>query len=298
VTRSWNVWTGDLADVGRARIVQALLTLSLSIAWGVWAASGFGLVSAYVVGILGSAAFLLLRARRVGGLELSRRWTRLRATLRRHGGRIVSACLLGGVNALTTSSILLLLILWYSSEIVGWYGLVFRVATAPIALVTSALVQSFWTDAALLARSNPGQLRAFYLSTVVRLVPVGLAVSTVALLGPWWVAPVFGPEEWAGAGALLAAVSPYLLGLVVFSPTTHLVVYDRAHWQVASDATSTILAAAGFSWLASRGAPAWGAILTASLILLAGYGGRFYLHLLANRGHHARNSTSGAVRRG
>jgi O-antigen/teichoic acid export membrane protein len=281
--QSWNVLEGDLTDIGRARSVQAVVTVGLSLAVGLWAtASGFGLVAAYVAGFVASAAVLVAWARRRG--LRTRRWQPARwlRVVRLYRRQMTSNTLLGLVNVLTTASMMMLLIFWYSPQIVGWYGLVFRVATAPIGLVTQALVKSFWSDAAALAKTDPRGLRSFYLATVRRLAVLGLVVAMVALAAPLYVPVVFGREDWTGAGALLAAVTPYLFGMVVFSPTTHLIVYMKAHWQVAADLTSLAVSVAVFSAVAGGGHPAWMAILATSLVLLAGYLVRFWLHLRAN----------------
>jgi O-antigen/teichoic acid export membrane protein len=283
--QSWNVLEGDLTDIGRARTLQAVVTVALSLALGLWAtASGLGLVAAYVAGFVASAAILVSRARARGVRPRPwqpARWLRVLPSYR---PQMTSNTLLGLVNVLTTASMMMLLIFWYSQQIVGWYGLVFRVATAPIGLVTQALVKSFWSDAAALAKTDPRALRSFYLDTVRRLIFLGVVVAVVALAAPLYVPLLFGREDWTGAGALLAAVTPYLFGMVVFSPTTHLIVYMKAHWQMASDLATLAVSVAVFSAVARGGHPAWMAILATSLVLLGGYLVRFWLHLQANRG--------------
>src|SRR5690606_16018177 len=150
----------------------------------------------------------------------------------------------------------LLIIHFYGQEVIGWYGLVFRAATAPMNLVSLAIVQSFWVDAVKLVKTDPSRLCTFYLGAIRRLAILAVFVAIAALLGPFYVPIVFGGEEWSGAGLLLAAVTPYLVGLVVFSPTTHLIVYKKAHWQLYCDLGTLIVAAGAFSAVALAGQPA------------------------------------------
>ena len=186
------------------------------------------------------------------------------------------------VNIMMTMSLTLLLVLFYSSQIVGWYGLVFRLATAPISLLTTSIVHSFWADAAILAKSDPYALRLFYLGSIKRLGLLSVPFAALFLCGPYYVPIIFGPEDWSGAGHLLMAVTPYLVGMIMFSPTTHLIVYGKAHWQLASDLLTFFLSALGFALVASAGFEAWIAVAVASTFLLFGYLLRFVMHLVAN----------------
>lgn len=280
--QSCSVFQGDLTDVSRARVFQAVSTLVASLVAGWVAPTSFGLVAAYVLGLVTAALTMAYQHRQDPVLWRSARGSSVRRTLVNYSRHISANVALGLINNLTTASIMILVIFWYTSEVVGWYGLVFRVAAAPIGLVTQALVKSFWTDAAALAKTDPRALRQFYIGTVARLAVLGVIVIIVALFAPLYVPPIFGREEWTGAGALLAAASPYLFALVVFSPTTHLVVYMKGHWQVVSDLLTVTVASAAFSLSAASGGPAWTSILCASLALLVGYTGRFGLHLYAN----------------
>jgi O-antigen/teichoic acid export membrane protein len=195
----------------------------------------------------------------------------------------LSSVALSLANIMTTSGPVILLIAYYDSTTVGWYGLVFRVATAPIGLITTAVSQSFWTEAASLSKSDPTELRRFYLGTIRRLSLIAAPSFTVFLLAPLYIPYLFGQEEWGGAGYLLAAVAPYLAGMIVFSPTTHLIVYRKAHWQLAIDLVTFIVSTGTFTSLALSGQSAAAALFGSSLIMLAGYLVRFAAHLRANQ---------------
>ena len=82
---------------------------------------------------------------------------------------------------------------------------------------------------------------------------------------------------------MLAAVIPFAFGMTVFSPTTHLVVYRKLHWQVMTD-LATLVAFGGVFYMAMRlGWPAWAAVAGASTAMLISYCGRAALHLYAAR---------------
>jgi O-antigen/teichoic acid export membrane protein len=276
------VYRRDLSRVSFSKVAQAIFTLLGSVLLGWLPAFRDGLVVAYILGLI--AAVFVLRgdlALVVGGLD-RRAWKTLPKILRTYRSQIATFLGLAIVNLAMTSGPVLFLMLFYSPVVVGWYGLVFRAAAAPIGLVTTALVQSFWSDAAALAKADPQGLRTFYLGTIARLVFLALPVALVAALGPLYVPVIFGGEEWRGAGLLLAAISPYLFGMVIFSPTTHLIVYRKAHWQLAIDLATFLACFLVFAAIANLGMPAWSALLGASVTILCGYVVRFAAHLRAN----------------
>lgn len=289
IFQSWHVYLADLKTMSHSKLAQAAVTLGSSLGSGIAGAGSTGLVASYVAGFW-AAVVMLLRGQR-DLLRHLRAMTqaRLRVTFRRFRGPVAAALALGVVNVLVAMSPIILLSRHYDETVVGWYSLVFRIATAPVTLVTTGLVHSFWADAADLAKTDPLKLRSFYLQSIGRLSLLGLIAVPIFIAGPLYIGPIFG-AEWYGAGALLAAVTPYLFALIVFNPTTHLIVYGKQLWQLGCDAVTLAAVWLVFMLLARSGAEAWQAILGASLTLLCGYLLRAWLHLKANKVQVARIS--------
>ena len=280
--QSWYVFGGDLTKVGYSKLAQSVVTMLLSLVLGLTTLAGMGLVSAYVVGFMAAVIVLFSGRNKDVGSVMGFKPKRIVRLLRLYGRQMMASTTLSIINISMNMSLTMLLILFYSSQIVGWYGLVFRVATAPIGLFTTAIVQSFWTDAALLAKKDPRALRTFYLGSIKRLCIVSIPFAVVFLCGPLYIPFIFGRENWSGAGHLLMAVTPYLIGMIIFSPTTHLIVYGKAHWQMVCDFFTFLASVAGFALVANAGHDAWIAVAVASSILLVGYLIRFFVHLRAN----------------
>lgn len=279
--QAWYVFGGSLGVVGLSKLLQTALTLAVSLFAGFLALGDDGLLWGYVLGF-GAAVLTLLFGNKPRCHGIGARLLDGFALLREHAGQLAASSGLGLINVLMAMMMPLLIIRFYGQEVIGWYGLVFRAATAPMNLITVAVVQSFWAEAAKLVKTDPFSLRMFYLGAVKRLAILALFIAIAALLGPYYVPIIFGREEWGGAGPLLAAVTPYLVGLAIFSPTTHLIVYNKAHWQLYCDLGTLLLAGAAFSAAALTGRAAWLAILSSSSILLAGYIARFFLHMVAS----------------
>lgn len=282
ILQACSVYANDLRAMSKAKVAQAVLTLCASLVLGYFAILDYGLIFAYVLGFFGAVAlmkkeFLLL----VDAVVKTpfRRALRVFSVYKRS---IFASVSLSVVNVLFQSILAVLIIFFYGAVVAGWYGLVYRVATAPIGLITTSVSRSFWAEAAQLVKKDPRKLRVFYIQSVKRLAVVSLPFAVVFLLGPLYVPSLFGADQWGGAGEILAALTPFLVGMIVFSPTTHLIVYKKAHWQLWVDAGTCVLAVLVFSVAFRFGQSPAVSTFLASSVVLAGYILRFAVHLRAN----------------
>ncbi len=280
--QAWYVHGGDLTNVGWARLSQGLVTVLLSVGLVFIYPGPLGLVVSYLLGFVAAAFLLGLRLTDFPAIHFRKLVKHSFSIIRVYRAELAASIALATVNIVMTSSIILLLIIWYDSQTVGWYGLVFRVATAPIGLITTAVVQSFWSEAASLAKTDARGLRLFYLGATRRLVILTLPFLLIFSLAPFYIPFLFGEDKWSGAGILLVAASPYLVGMIIFSPTTHLIVYNKAHWQLGCDCLTLVTSALAFSILAFNGFSAEVSIFSSSCVMLLGYLARFSIHLSAN----------------
>lgn len=280
---AWFVYKGDLSAIGWGKLAQASATLIVSITLGLLGFLTTGLISAYIIGFFAAAAVLICKGSDAfTNLSPKAFLVESPQKITTYTSTIIFNSALSITNVFMNMSLVFLIMIFYNNTILGWYGIVFRMATAPIGLITAGLVQSFWSDAAILVKEDPLSLRNFYYASTKRLMLVAIPLTVIFLCGPLYIPIIFGSEEWSGAGKILAAVTPYLIGTIVFSPTTHLIVYNKAHWQLACDLTTLISSCIVFAIMASRGISAEWVILSSSSIMLLGYLFRFLLHLKAN----------------
>jgi O-antigen/teichoic acid export membrane protein len=81
----------------------------------------------------------------------------------------------------------------------GHLSLAQRIAALPGMMAAQSLGQTFYTEAARLARHDPEALRRLYRRTVGRLAVMGIPVVSVLLLAPWFFPLLFG-DQWADSG--------------------------------------------------------------------------------------------------
>lgn len=283
---AWHVRGADLAGVGRAKVTQSAANVGLTLASGPFVPAGQGawalvagvLAGAWVgLGSLWRAATDLQRAlSALTRRHLAVAWRRFRA----EAGWSTLVALL---NAASFAVVPLLLARHYSIADVGFYALMQRVALGPVGLVGVAVSQSFWAEAARLVRSDRPALQQLYSSSTRRLAWVALPLALLALAGPLYVGPLFGSERWAGAGAVLAASAPMLVGQVLVSPLSHLVIHRRQHWQALWDLGRVALLALVIEAAGRAGAPLAAAVLALSVVMAVMYGVLFGLNWRALR---------------
>lgn len=282
VVHSWCVSTGKLRPVALSKFLQSAVFVGVALIMGAFTSALIWLPFGFLIGhIVASIAILALSIDMVRRLRKLRRRFML-AVVRSAGGEIMSSLGSSLLHNFAFYLPFLMIWVWYDETALGWFAFVFRIGTAPLGFLSAALAKSFWAEAADLAKRDPAHLRWFFLKTTRILAMVAVPFTLVCLAAPLYFAPIFG-TEWDGAGDIMAALTPMLVSLLVFSSTNHLIVYRRQHWQLWSDAVSVILFGGVFVTLAQAGTGVTLTLAVASCAFLASYGLRFWLHLHANR---------------
>lgn len=237
---AWHVREGDLRPVATARIFKSAFNVTGSLAGGFFYSSPITLI---VSVILSTFLGLSLLARRASKLFLNFRLIRFKrfaGTARTHSKEAVISTFVSFLNVANTALLPLLFAQYYSSAEVAWFALAERLGAAPMAIVAGALGQSFWAEAAKLVRSNYHTLLNLYLATTRRLSFFALPLICTYLAAPWFTGPIFGRENWANAGYVLAALTPMLIGQLIAGSLSHLTVHRRQSWQLIWEVTRLI----------------------------------------------------------
>ena len=281
--QSWFVRTRDLRPTSSARVVQSVVTVVASVGLGMAGFGAVGVVLGTVVGqVVGSC--MLYRALTTGP---SRPQLVPGAAPLVSNGITVLALIRAGaasfVSTLGLAIVVLILAHRFDAAQVGWYALMMRVLGTPIGALSTALAQSFWSQVSKTVHDGDYRsLSASYLKVTAVLVAGAVPMVAVCLAGPWFVGPAFG-EQWTGAGAVLTAMAPMLVGMLVFAPTNHLFAMGRQDLQLLGDGARLMLVIAS---AAIAGETDLGFVPTVAVIstaALAGYLLRFLLHVRCHR---------------
>ena len=279
----WYIRQNDLSAVSQSKITQSLgsTAFNLSAGWAGLGAKGliFGsLLTAWLgIGVLiKNAQHLQASLARLTGRRIAQAYCRF-------SREATHSALVALVNTLTLNLTPLLLANYYSTTDYGYYALMSRLAMLPSSLLASAIGQSFWSEAVRLMKENRAELRRLFLKTTLRLAGLAGGASVICLGGPFYVEPVFG-SRWAGAGATLAAMTPWVFAQFVVSPLSHLVVHRKQNWQLLWEACRFFLLAAVIGHGIYNDLTINMVVLRVSLVMFSLYSALFFMNLVCLRG--------------
>jgi O-antigen/teichoic acid export membrane protein len=276
----WYVRQAELSKVASVRIAQSFTGTGLSIVGGyaglgAWGLIGSSVTSAWVgMGLLVSGAHNLKRS--FSRLSLKR----IKVGITRYWWESTASTMVAIVNVASLATVPLLLVQYYSAKEVGWYALMYRLAITPIGLLTSALSQSFWAEAAQLVKTDIARLKSLFLKSTKLLILAAIPVVLLCISGPLFVGPILGEAQWTGAGDILMALAPMLVGMIVVQPLTHLIVHKKQIWKLYLDAIKLVAIILLIIFFSNAGGELHVLIFYLSLVFLVSHGILFYLNLI------------------
>jgi lipopolysaccharide exporter len=226
-TQLMSMWASRRRRFGllsRSRVVQAIMTGMLQVLGSVlWTDGSTGLVFGYAVGLGTGLAILLgngghhlvidlarhLSARRL--MHVSRRFRRFSlvsssGSVFDAGAAQLPAFVLGG---------------FFGNAVVGHFALAYRLLSAPLNLLGSAVAQVFY-QAASERRADAPQVGRLTGEVFQRLLLLGgVPLAIVGVIGPELFGLVFG-AAWGESGVYARILIPWLLVQFVLSPLTYL----------------------------------------------------------------------------
>jgi O-antigen/teichoic acid export membrane protein len=123
----------------------------------------------------------------------------------------------------------------FSTKDTGIFALVIKLSTNPISVITNAIIQSFWSRASELARESEfSQLRKTYF-TMTAILFSGSVLIAIGYAGISYFLPQILGDGWEGSGSVLRSLIPWIIGLITFTPSNHLVVMNRQSLQLVTD---------------------------------------------------------------
>jgi O-antigen/teichoic acid export membrane protein len=207
-----------------SRIAQALVTAATQATLGLLVGpSGEWLIVGYLVGQAVGVGLLLVTddARKTAPIRDYRSSWELMVRYRKMPflnapNALVDSLRLNGINMIIGGR---------SLHALGQFSMAWKLAQAPMALITSAISQVYYQRMAVAA---PGALRALVRSVTIRALLLGfLPCLTLGLVAPV-VVPWFLGDRWAEAGLVVQALTPWLYLNIATAPlSTVFIVAER-----------------------------------------------------------------------
>lgn len=275
---------GSLKLVGTVKIYQSLSNSLISLLCGIAKFGFIGLISSLLISVWLAAVVFINDKRENKYKIIYASKVRISAMFQRFKSEAALSTAVSVTNALSFSATIFLIANYFTMQELGWYALMQRLALAPVGLISSSIGKSFWTKAASLARIKAfAELRVLYIRTTYRLCLFIIPIVIGCISAPFVIGPLLGSSEWEPAGLILLAMAPQIIGVIIFSPTNHLIVYGRQLYQLASDFFTILLTTIVIIITVKMNFGIVACTAGISFSILLGYIIRFNLHLYANK---------------
>ena len=222
---SWGVYQRMFPAVGRMRAMQGLGQAVAQGSFGALRAGPFGLIAGDLVGRIAGTEQLIRpvgRAMRATGVTLAK--TRRAAADRWSFARVMTLASL--LNALSLQVPFLLIPGAFDLGSSGQYFLSYRMLVLPASLISAAVSQVFFGEAAH-RRDDPRRLHDLAYNVAVSLFVVTIPMYvTVLVAGPALITAVFG-SQWSDAGRYSQIMAPGLVLWGVANPISALLLVGR-----------------------------------------------------------------------
>lgn len=278
-----NIRHADMTPVSTATIARTSTTVLSSILLGLNNLTNYGLVVGNISGTWAETVTLIWRTSISSVSIKSIEIKEALCTWKKYYQECSVSVLVGIVNYGFIMLLPLSLATIYSVKEVGYYAVANKIAIAPVSLISKAVSQSFWAESSQLAREEPRQIRKIYKKTLLKLSLSSILPILVCLLGSKYIGTIFGQTNWSDAGIVLSAMTPQVVGTLIFGSTNHLTVYGKQKYQLFSDATTIIACIAWIKLVIVWSLSFATTIFGISTITLLGYILRFSFHLKANK---------------
>lgn len=222
IFETWFTRTESYRVISRTRILRSGIIVLVQVAGGLAGGRAGTLIGGYVGGYVGAALAL-------GGLFLMRYGPALRArtsvgamtrSARRYARFLRYSTPAALLNNLGGRLPVLILLWYFDTEVVAFYGLAHGSLAVPLNLVNGAIGQVFFARAPGAVQEN--RLPALTRSVTDRLLALALPGALLAVaLGPPLFETVFG-SAWTEAGRFARYLGPWLAFAAVTSPLTRL----------------------------------------------------------------------------
>jgi O-antigen/teichoic acid export membrane protein len=212
VVRYWALRQREIKAIGRTTVQQVLWAQFMNLSFGLFHPSPLGLILAGITGqtagALGLAKRTELLPRDLRGLRELVRFRWLFGVAKKYW----KLPLVVGPSTLFNSLGLylpgMLIVLYYGEEAGGQLNLAQRLVGLPMGLIGGSISQVFFSEAAVIARTQPGRLGVFCDAVLWKAAKLSLAVLALGLISPFMVPIVFG-HRWGNAGIFCLWLSFY-----------------------------------------------------------------------------------------
>ncbi len=205
-----NYWTNRNKEYGlmsKAKVIRSVLTALTAILAGLLGARFAGLLAGFLIGLGAATIFIVYQNRSVAS-KRALKWAKAKWTLlSRYRHYPLYNATSGLLDGITLSLPVFFISRYFPEATVGYYALVFRVSTAPIAFISASVSQINLKK--VVDMVNDGKSPVNYLLQLAVLLGfvMGVPALTIILWGPQIFSFLFG-AQWAESGQYAKILMP------------------------------------------------------------------------------------------
>jgi len=216
---SWGTRNEQFKGVANARITQSSVTVISQLSLGVMYLSSLSLIYGNVIGVFSSLIFLIYRISKKHSIQLndiSKKRIIKNLSKYKNFPKFQSTSVL--INSLSQHLPVILLALFYSAEIAGFYSLTHRALTTPARLLGNSVRQVYYQRASKLFNNNNSIRNILYKSTLGLIKVSIIPYLIIAIFAQTIFVFLFG-KEWLLSGVYAQILVIYIFALTINPPS-------------------------------------------------------------------------------
>lgn len=226
----WSIRRKRFGSVAIARISQSSITVLYKIIYGIMVAAKAGaLIIGQVIGQIISSLVLVFVFLKEDYKQFvdKIKWQGIRKSAKEHINFPLYSSWSAILNVLSLQMPAILLALFFTSKIVGFYALGFRMLSTPLIFINQSVSQVFYQKISEIKNSG-GSVKNIYWKMLIALIVASIFPTIgLALFGKKIFVIILG-EAWAKGGLYVQILSPVLFFRFITTPiSTVLLVYNK-----------------------------------------------------------------------
>jgi O-antigen/teichoic acid export membrane protein len=194
-----------------SKVYQSGVMSAGQLGLGVLKAGGGGLIAGAVAGQFAAALILLKAIWKNGRGSFSETSPEQMKAMARRYSRFPRFSIAGAfVNSLAYNLAYILISMLFSSTVLGFYALVYRVLATPSTVIGSAIAQVYFERASV-EKKQSGSTRNSFRNTFKRLLQIGIPVFLILFLFARYLFTFVFGSQWADAGLYAQILLPFFL---------------------------------------------------------------------------------------
>lgn len=262
--------TGAFSTVGRSVVTQRVGQVLAQAASGGLGRTAAGLCTGDAFGRAAAVTYLAARSRKTaGGWGISFSRSGIQAVAHRYR-RFPQYTVWGSLANVAANQLpFILLALFYGQEVTGTFAVAAAITSIPSVVIAAPMGHAYLREGALAWRESPRRLRSLYLTTLRRVMILGIVPAAILVISAPAILPVVLGDQWHETAQYVQVLAVGFYGAFVTQPLLQtLAIVGQQPVQLVLDLITLLGVVGAFGVSAALGVTGYGAVVVYSCALL------------------------------